>query len=155
MNNIKEIVNFNLHPIDDVSYINKCKKKINSESILILENFLNFKSLNTIIAEAKNLEEKAFYCSQNHTILLGKYDKSLEVDDPLNIEVKSDKGCVPHDLLNKKSKLNIIYQSSKFKILGRNFFFCSSLPKVQITGATICRPKGTNVGQPSKANSLK
>tara|TARA_B100000965_G_C19583760_1_gene754749 strand:+ start:1740 stop:2522 length:783 start_codon:yes stop_codon:yes gene_type:complete len=137
MNNIKEIINFNLHPIDDFSYINKCKKKINSESILILDNFLNIKSLNTIIAEAKNLEEKAFYCSQNHTILLLKKNESESNNDPLNVEVKSDKGCIPHDLIDKKSHLNILYYSESFrfflkKILNlKNIFsYCDSLSSI-------------------------
>ena len=39
----------------------------------------------------------------------------LDKNDPLNIEVKSDKGCVPHDLLNKNSKLNKLYNSRLFK----------------------------------------
>ncbi len=115
MNDIKKIINYNKHPIDNPKYVILCKNEIEKNSILVLKNFLTKECLDELILEAKNLEKKAFYCSQNHTILLGKYDKSLEVDDPLNIEVKSDKGCVPHDLLNKKSKLNIIYQSSKFK----------------------------------------
>ena len=41
------------------------------------------------------------------------------MNDPLNIEVVSDKGCVPHDLLNEQSKLNILYQSTFLKIFKR------------------------------------
>ena len=36
-------------------------------------------------------------------------------DDPCNIEVKSDKGCVPHDLIPPNSFLNGLYNSIEFK----------------------------------------
>ena len=45
------------------------------------------------------------------------------INDPLNIEVKSDKGCVPHDLVEKNSKLNIIYKSQFLKNLLKSFKF--------------------------------
>ncbi len=115
MNIIEEIININDHPINNHDYVNKCKKQIQQDSILILKNFLNRNCLNELIVEALKLEDKAFYCSQNHTILLNKANKSEDLNDPLNIEVISDKGCVPHDLLNQKSKLNILYYLSDFK----------------------------------------
>ena len=88
MINIKEIINYSEHPIDNTEYINFCKKKISDKSILVLNNFLNQKCLDELIFEASNLENKAFYCNQNHTILLDKYDKSLDNNDPLNINNK-------------------------------------------------------------------
>ena len=103
MTNLSEIINYKEHPLDNSDYINFCKDEIVDKSILVLNNFLTKECLNELISEALNLENNAFYCVQNHTILLNKYDNSLKDDDPLNIEVKSDKGCVPHDLLNKKS----------------------------------------------------
>ncbi len=115
MNSLSQIINFNKHPLDNLEYINRCKNKIFNNSILVLNNFLTKKCLNELIIEALQLEEKAFYCSQNHTILLNKYDNSLDKKDPLNFKVKSNKGCVPHDLLNKNSNLNIIYKSQIFK----------------------------------------
>jgi len=128
MSVLSNIINYNDHPLNDPKYIKLCKKEIINNSILVLKNFLTKDCLDELILEAKKLENKAFYCSQNHTILLGKYDKSLKLDDPLNIEVKSDKGCVPHDLLNKKSRLNILYRSPKFKkflkdVLNLNYIY--------------------------------
>ncbi len=115
MNDLKEIINANEHPINDEKYIKKCNAQIRNNSILIMNNFLNKDCLGELIDEALKLEDQAFYCSQNHTILLNKKNKSLDPNDPLNIEVVSDKGCVPHDLLDIKSKLNILYNSSIFK----------------------------------------
>ena len=65
--------------------MNICKKKIKKESILVLKNFLTIDCLNELILEALNLENKAFYCSQNHTILLTKPSNSINNNDPLNI----------------------------------------------------------------------
>ena len=43
--------------------------------------------------------------------------------DPCNKEMISDKGCVPHDLIPKKSILNSLYKSKEFKIFGRKKFY--------------------------------
>ena len=115
MNELEEIVNIQQHPINNEEYIKKCKKQIQKNSILILNNFLNIDCLNELIDEALKLEDHAFYCSQNHTILLDKANELDDPSDPLNFEVVSDKGCVPHDLLSQNSKLNILYKSSDFK----------------------------------------
>ncbi len=115
MVNINSIVDFSNHPIDDLQYINKCNSYIKENSILVLENFLLNSSLNKILNEAKLLEKEAFYCQQKHTILLKKQSSDYDQDDPLNILMTSDKGCVPHDLIEKNSDLNILYQSDIFK----------------------------------------
>ena len=120
MNSLDRIIDFNKHPINDNAYINKCKTTIKQNSLLILENFLSNKSLKSILNEAKDLENNAFYCQQKHTILLDKQSDKLNKNDPLNILMTSDKGCVPHDLINKNSDLNILYNSNIFKNFIKN-----------------------------------
>ncbi len=115
MNNLEKIVNIEKHPISNQEYIIECKRQIQEKSILILKNFLNKDCLIELINEALKLEDQAFYCSQNHTILLNKPNDILNSDDPTNIKVVSDKGCVPHDLLDNNSKLNLLYNSHLFK----------------------------------------
>ena len=115
MDNIQNIINIEKHPINNIEYVISCNKQIRENSILIMKNFLNDDCLQELKSEALRLENQAFYCSQNHTILLNKPDKTLSPNDPTNVEVVSDKGCVPHDLLNKNSKLNLLYNSSSFK----------------------------------------
>ena len=114
MENLDDIINIEKHPINNDKYIKDCNKQIQKNSILILNNFLNYNCLKELINEALKLEEKAFYCSQKHTILLNKSNKSEDPNDPTNIEVISDKGCIPHDLINDNSKLNLLYKSSSF-----------------------------------------
>ena len=60
MNDIRSIVDFNKHPIDDINYIKTCNLLIKNNSLLILENFLSKTSLESILEDAKSLEDKAF-----------------------------------------------------------------------------------------------
>ena len=115
MNNINTIINLKDHPIENKEYRNFCFENLRKKSVLTLENFLNQECLYSIQQEALSLEVKAFYCSQKHTVLLNQYDKNIDKKDPLNIEVISDKGCVPHDLIEPNSQLNLLYHSSKFQ----------------------------------------
>ena len=120
MNSISSIVDYNNHPIEDIKYINNCNSLIKKNSLLVLKDFLSKKSLENILNEAKDLEDKAFYCQQQHTVLLSKQSDSIDKNDPLNILMTSDKGCVPHDLLSKSSDLNTLYNSGIFKSFIRN-----------------------------------
>jgi len=115
MNSINQIVNFDLHPVNiSTDYLNTCKNKLKNNSVLQLDNFLLPKSLKKIQNEANLLHSKAYYCTQNHTVLLNKKNNDLDINDPCNIEVKSDKGCVPHDLIPPESDLSKLYNSSNF-----------------------------------------
>ena len=115
MASLNQIVNLDLHPINhSEKYLKECKNKLIKESVLQLNNFLSSKSLNNIQKEANYLHSKAFYCSQNHTILLTKKNINISKEDPCNIEVRSDKGCVPHDLIPSNSNLRTLYNSNDF-----------------------------------------
>ena len=87
MNSINQIVNFDLHPVNiSTFYLNACKNKLKNNSVLQLDNFLLPKSLKKIQNEAHLLHSKAYYCSQNHTVLLNKKNDDLDINDSCNIE---------------------------------------------------------------------
>ena len=116
MNDLQDIINFKLHPIDDWDYcVKRCRSELQKNSILILNNFLAEEPLVNLQREAQALHDKAFYCSQNHNVLLTKKNTQLGDKHPCNIEVVSDKGCVPHDLIPEESSLRTIYNSVFFK----------------------------------------
>ena len=128
MNSLDNIVNLKKHPINSLnSYVSKCHKKLKNENILQLNNFLTKKAVKNIEEEAKNLKSQAYYCSQFHTILLGKKNSNLDNQDPCNIEVKSDKGCVPHDIIPKNSYLNKLYNSNDFKNFIKNILMLKNI----------------------------
>ena len=116
MTNLQDIIDFQLHPIDNLnSYVNRCRSKLQKNSILVLNNFLAKKPLVNLQREAQTLHDKAFYCSQNHNILLTGKNTHLDNKHPCNTEVTSDKGCVPHDLIPQDSDLRTIYNSIVFQ----------------------------------------
>jgi len=113
---LDKIVNLQDYPlIKSKNFIQSCNDKLTKESVLQLNNFLNEQALLGLQEEAKKLHEKAYYCSQFHTILLNKKNPKIPKNDPCNIEVKSDKGCVPHDLIPPHSLLNGLYNSIEFR----------------------------------------
>lgn len=115
MSSINQIVNLDLHPINlSDAYLNTCKNKLKNNSVLQLDNFLLPKALKLIQKEANFLHSKAYYCTQNHTVLLNKKNNDLNINDPCNIELQSNKGCVPHDLISAKSDLVQLYNSNDF-----------------------------------------
>ena len=115
MSVLNQIINFKKHPVNkSTDYFDDCKEKLQKNSVLQLDDFLLPDSLQKIQQEAMSLHSKAFYCSQKHTILLNKKDNDLDLNDPCNIEVISDKGCVPHDLIPPNSELISLYKSEEF-----------------------------------------
>ena len=91
-----------------------CRAKLKKDLILKLDDFLTTEALLNLRKEAKMLHKKAFYCSQKHTILLDKKNNMMSRNDPCNLEIISDKGCVPHDLIPNSSHLNSLYKSKIF-----------------------------------------
>jgi len=116
MNDLRDIINFQSHPIDDLNlYVKRCRSELQKNSILVLNNFLAKESLVNLQREAQTLHDKAFYCSQNHNILLTEKNTQLDDKHPCNIQVMSAKGCVPHDLIPQDSHLRTIYNSTVFQ----------------------------------------
>ena len=116
MNDLQDIIDFQLHPIDDLNfYAKRCRSELQKNSILVLNNFLAKEPLANLQREAQTLHDKAFYCSQNHNVLLTEKNTQLDDKHPCNAEVRSDKGCVPHDLIPQDSHLRSIYNSTIFQ----------------------------------------
>ena len=116
MNDLQDIINLKTHPIDDFNYyVKSCRSQLKKQSILVLNSFLTEESLFSLQREGQSLRDKAFYCSQSHNVLLTEKNISLDDKHPCNIEVVSDKGCVPHDLIPENSSLRTIYNSALFK----------------------------------------
>jgi hypothetical protein len=116
MNALQNIVNFQLHPINDLNtYAKNCRRELQENAVLVLKNFLAKEPLSELQREAQKLHSKAFYCSQNHNVFLTKKNFQLNAKHPCNIDVTSNKGCVPHDLIPLDSNLRSIYNSAIFQ----------------------------------------
>ena len=116
MDNGKNIIDMTRHPIDDLNdYAIRCRGDLKTKSLLILNKFLTKEALLELKKEAKSLQDRAFYCSQNHNVLLTKKNSLLKDNHPCNIQVVSDKGCIPYDLVPSNSYLKTIYASEEFQ----------------------------------------
>ena len=110
MNDLQNIVDFELHPINDLnSYVKYCRSELQENGILVLKKFLAKGPLFELQREAQKLHGKAYYCSRNHNVLLTERNFQLGDKHPCNIDVTSNKGCVPHDLIPQDSHLRSIY----------------------------------------------
>ena len=116
MDNEHNIIDIKRHPIDNLNeYAICCRSNLQKNSILILKNFLTKEALLVLKQEAKWLQSKAYYCSQKHNVLLTKKNLLLDDNHPCNINLLSDKGCIPDDLVPLNSHLRTIYTSEKFQ----------------------------------------
>ena len=116
MDDLKNIIDFEQYPIADLNYYTmKCKETLQKNSVLVLKNFIKPEALVKLKLEAKALEDKAFYSFQKHNVLLTEKYKEWDDKHPCNVEVVSNKGCVPHDLIPHNSCLRSIYTSKLFQ----------------------------------------
>lgn len=115
MNNLQNIIDLQRHPVEDAAYATRCRSELQKKSILVLKYFLAKEALINLQREARALHDKAFYCSQNHNVLLTEKNVQLDDNHPCNIEVVSNKGCVPHDSIPHDSCLRTIYNSAVFQ----------------------------------------
>ena len=115
MKPLREIIDGERHPIDDKTYAARCRGELQKTAILVLNNFLTKAALVELQREAQSLHEKIFYCARKHNVLLTEKNTRLDNNHPCNIEVVSDKGCVPHDLIPPGSHLRTIYNSKIFQ----------------------------------------
>jgi hypothetical protein len=113
--NISELVNYTKHPINSKGYTSSCKEKLDSDGVLVLNNFLNSKSIQSILNEAIMQQQLAYYCTSYHNVFLKPFDESLPSDHPRNRHIESSKGCITDDQVSTSSPLRLLYNSIEFK----------------------------------------
>ena len=114
--NPENIVNLNLHPIQDGHYTKSCKDQFDNTGALVMENFLSADTVGFLKNEAREVRPLAFFCHQNHNVYLLDSDRSFPKEHIRNLEQVSDKGCVPHDQIPDDSPLRTLYEWSDFRL---------------------------------------
>ena len=131
--NPETIVNLELHPIQDSSYIQKCKDQLDSKGALVMEEFLNSKTITSLQTEAKEVRHLAYFCHQNHNAYLLDPDPDFPQEHIRNFEQVSDKGCITHDQVPENSLLRTLYEWPGFRKLlkqvlgGRVFPYANAI----------------------------
>jgi hypothetical protein len=109
------IINLQQHPIQDANYTNECKAKLDRNGALVMENFLTDSTINFLQNEAGEVRPLAYFCHQNHNAYLLDSDPEFPSEHIRNLELVSDKGCVPHDQVPEDSPLRTLYEWSDFR----------------------------------------
>ena len=135
---LARIINGDLHPILDYNYIIRCKLQLLRNGVLVLENFLRSETLEDLKKEAQEIRPNAYFCYQKHNAFLLEEDSSLPKTHIRNLELVSDKGCIPHDKIPKSSRIRSIYESNEFRnflerVLGENLYpYADKLSSINI-----------------------
>ncbi len=112
---LNKIINSNKYNLLDAEFSKKCLRKLNTDGVLTLPDFLQDGVLKELINEAENASSEAFYTNSSHNVYLTPVDRSLSADHVFNRQVVSSKGCICTDQIPPESKLNKLYHHQEFK----------------------------------------
>jgi len=135
---LENIINLDLHPILDSNYSTSCKSQLVKNGVLVLEKFLNSRTLKNLKSEAHEIRPHAYFCYQKHNAFLLDPDNTLPEDHIRNLEQISDKGCVPHDQIPESSRIRLMYECKEFRnfleiVLGEKIFpYADTLSSINI-----------------------
>ena len=103
--NPENIINLEQHPIQESDYSKSCKDQLDSTGALVMEDFLNSDTVESLQAEAREVRPLAYFCHQNHNAYLLDSDPDFPQEHIRNLEQVSDKGCITHDQVPENSLL--------------------------------------------------
>ena len=113
--NPENIINLEQHPIQESDYSKSCKDQLDSTGALVMEDFLNSDTVESLQAEAREMRPLAYFCHQNHNAYLLEPDTDFPAEHIRNLEQVSDKGCITHDQVPENSRLRTIYEWPDFR----------------------------------------
>ena len=132
------IINIEQHPIQESDYSKSCKDQLDSTGALVMEDFLNSDTVESLQAEARELRPLAYFCHQNHNAYLLDPDTDFPAEHIRNLEQVSDKGCITHDQVPENSLLRTLYEWPDFRkflkqVLGEPVFpYADTLSSINI-----------------------
>ena len=110
----EEIIDMDRHPIRDAAYTENCRARLEATGALSLPGFMCESALAIVRAEAEAGREKAYFCTQEHSVYLAP-DPKLPPDHVANRTVVSSKGCICDDDVAKASPLRTLYDAPEFR----------------------------------------
>ena len=112
---ITDIVDHSAYPLDDPNFISTCKSALDQSGVLVLADFILPDALQTIASEAAAKQDKAYFCTQQHSVYLTPANPNFDADHPANAQVTSSKGCICDDLVGMQSPLRTLYDADAFR----------------------------------------
>ena len=115
MTDIKHLINVEQHPLDDVSFQKQSRMTLQKNGVCVLHDFLQKKTIESVIQEAIKYRSDAYFCRQTHNIYLTSYDERYDSSHVKNRQVPSSKGCIGDDIIPRDSLLRALYDHGTFK----------------------------------------
>jgi len=115
MKDIKEIINLEKYPINDIGSLkykeltNYTRKQLNEDGCCVLPNFIKEDSIKRMKNEAERNLEKVHWTKDSHNPYFTKDDETLSKDHPKRIFTYRESGYLNSDDLEKDSDLNKFY----------------------------------------------
>ncbi len=109
------IVDLDQYPLSNFEFRTQCKKKIDRDGVLVLDNFLTPSAIASIQIEGVDNQHLAYFTEKNHNIYLSPSDPEFRFDHPRNREVVSSKGCITTDQIPEGSALRALYDALEFR----------------------------------------
>ncbi|RED17923.1 HalD/BesD family halogenase [Pontivivens insulae] len=113
--NIADIVNQNIYPLSDPEFQQHCAETLDREGVLALPDFLRPDALTSLQTESRAGRDRAYFCTQSHSVYLTPRDPALPTDHAANRQVESSKGCICDDIIAATSPLRTLYDSEAFR----------------------------------------
>jgi len=124
---LSDVVNLIENPINDVHFRNECKRHLENDGALVLNNFIHQDAIKSIKNDAIENQHLAYYTENTHNIYLSKNDPQFSDTHPRNRPIHSSKGCITTDQIPNESVLHTLYTSPQFKT-----FLCAVLDEKEL-----------------------
>ncbi len=161
LNTSRSYINTEKYPVFDQEFLIQSKRDFDRDGALVFDGFLTDEALSQIQREAQRLEDRAYFCVQNHSVFLTPIDENYSVDHPKNLQVVSSKGCVCDDEISKTSPLRVLYDDRQFCeylcfVLGEKklFPYADPLSSINIHYATTGQELGWHFDNSSFAITI-
>ncbi len=124
---LEGIVDLKSYPLEDPAFRANCRKTLEETGALAMPGFMLPEAIASVRAEGSAERDKAFFCSQEHTVYLSAPDPALPPEHTRNRMVVSSKGCITDDQVPAESALRTVYNAESFR-----GFLCEVLGEEQL-----------------------
>lgn len=112
---LTDIIDLAQHPLPEKEFREDCKRALDCDGVLVLNNFLQQGAIASLQTEGKNNQHLAYYTAKRHNIYLTPTAPAYLDSHPRNRTVSSSKGCITTDQIPADSALRLLYIAPLFR----------------------------------------
>ena len=133
-NRLKDVVNLNRYPVDDVntqefrSLLKKTRDTYDKDGIVTLPNFILQEAIEKSVAEVERAKGSEWFTKSTHNVFLDSGDDAFSKDHIRNRELPTTVASLAYDRLDINGPLLTLYHSDSFcvflaQVLGMEHFY--------------------------------